>query len=464
MTRRPPRVVTGAASLLVAEAPGSSTSDDTPYTGDSVSLTGTATGTYNSKDVATATSVAFGGISLTGAQASDYTLGMQTPASATITAKTISESGLSVPVSMVYNDTTTAVVIGSAALLAAEASGTGSTADDKPYTGDTVGLTGIATGTYNFKDVATASSVTFAGLSLTGAQAGDYSLAMQTPTSATITPKTISESGLSVAASKTYDATTSATIIGAASLLTAEAPGSSTGDDKPYTGDTVSITGTPTGTYNSKDVATASSVTFAGLSLTGAQSGDYALSMQAPQATMIVKAPLTVMADDKTKVAGTIDSILTATITGFVNGEVFDTSGVTGSASISRVAGDTASDSPYLITPAIGSLSASNYYFGSFVTGLFTITPPPVDKQLINTLSQAVNGLTISYNIAPPVDQSVASSASGNSGSDGTGMMSASGETSNGVSSPASSPDMTCFDPSSASAQNASPLLVICHP
>jgi hypothetical protein len=110
-----------------------------------------------------------------------------------ITAKALTMSGLSVPPSKVYDGTNTAVVIGSpGSLQPAEAAGTGSTSDGAPYIGDAVSLTGTATGTYNSKNVATASTVTFGGVSLSGAQAGDYSLTIQSPASATITAASLS--------------------------------------------------------------------------------------------------------------------------------------------------------------------------------------------------------------------------------------------------------------------------------
>ena len=285
--------VIGTAALLTAEAPGAgSTADAKPYTGDIVNLTGTPSATYNSKDVVTATSVAFGSMALTGAQAGNYTLTTQPNQAATISAKPLTESGLSVAASKVYDATLNAPVIGTATLLTAEAPGAGSTADAKPYTGDTVGVT-TATATYNSKDVATATTVTFGSMSLAGAQAGNYTLTTQGPAAATITPKPLTESGLSVAASKVYDATQAATLIGSAGLLTAEAPGAgSTSDAKPYTGDSVSVTGTPSATYNSKDVATATTVAFGGLSLTGAQLGNYTLT-GANQAATITPKPLT---------------------------------------------------------------------------------------------------------------------------------------------------------------------------
>jgi len=89
----------------------------------------------------------------------------------------------------------------------------------------------------------------------------------------------------------------------------------------------------------------------------------------------IDKAHLTVTADAKSKTYGAADPSLTATISGFVNSEVLGTSGVTGSASLSRAAGETVAGGPYTITPTIGTLAASNYDFTTFTTGAFTIDP-----------------------------------------------------------------------------------------
>ena len=69
------------------------------------------------------------------------------PAAATITAKALTMSGLSVPASKIYNATTVAVVSGTPTLQAAETAGTGTTGDGKPYSGDTVSITGTVTGT-----------------------------------------------------------------------------------------------------------------------------------------------------------------------------------------------------------------------------------------------------------------------------------------------------------------------------
>ena len=71
---------------------------------------------------------------------------------------------------------------------------------------------------------ATARTVSFGGVSLTGSQAGDYSLTIQSAASATITAKVLTMSGLTEAGSKVYDGTTAAVVSGTPALQTAEAP------------------------------------------------------------------------------------------------------------------------------------------------------------------------------------------------------------------------------------------------
>ena len=79
--------VSGAAALQSAEAFGAgSPSDGKPYAGDTVSLTGTASYAYNSKDVSAASNIIESGLSLTGAKASNYTL-IPPSFAATITAR-----------------------------------------------------------------------------------------------------------------------------------------------------------------------------------------------------------------------------------------------------------------------------------------------------------------------------------------------------------------------------------------
>jgi len=73
-------------------------------------------------------------------------------------------------------------------------------------------------------------------------------------------------------------------------------------------------------------------------------------------------ATLTVTADDLGKTYGAGNPTLSATITGFVNGDT--SSVVSGAASLSTTATTSSSIGGYAITPVIGALSATNYTFG----------------------------------------------------------------------------------------------------
>src|SRR5262249_18799847 len=141
--------------------------------------------------------------------------------------------------------------------------------------------------------------------------------------------KALTQSGLTVPASKVYDATRNATVSGVPILQTGEPPTFNTGGDgKPYFGEAVNLTGSATGTYKTKDGTTAHSVTFGGLSLTGAQAGDYTLTTQSPQAATITTAALTITANSSSKTYG--QTVVFA-------GTEFATSGLVGGETVASV-------------------------------------------------------------------------------------------------------------------------------
>ena len=76
---------------------------------------------------------------------------------------------------------------------------------------------------------------------------------------------------------------------------------------------------------------------------------------------------------------GDANPTLTASFTGFKNGETLATSGVTGSPSLSTTAVATSpvSGSPYTITAALGTLAAGNYSF-TFANGQLTVGKAPL--------------------------------------------------------------------------------------
>jgi uncharacterized protein DUF4082/MBG domain-containing protein/Big-like domain-containing protein len=94
-----------------------------------------------------------------------------------------------------------------------------------------------------------------------------------------------------------------------------------------------------------------------------AGNGNYQAAPQVTQKVTIGPATLTVTADSQTKLFGAANPKLTATITGFVNGQNLSTSGVTGSPSCSSTAIAASPGGTYPIACTIGTLSAPNYTF-----------------------------------------------------------------------------------------------------
>ena len=176
------------------------------------------------------------------------------------------------------------------------------TAEDKPYDGttaatilaftldgvvgdDDVGLTGTAT--FDTRNAGTAKTVTDSNLGLTGAAASNYVLDTTSAT-ATANITALHVIGSFTVQSKTYDGTTTATVL-------TRSPGAV------ISGDDVSLTG-GTATFDTKNVGTGKTVTLSGASLTGADAGNYVLDAVAPTIADITARTLHVSAAGVNKV------------------------------------------------------------------------------------------------------------------------------------------------------------------
>ena len=165
--------------------------------------------------------------------------------------------------------------------------------------GDDVSLSG-GTATFGNKNVGTGKTVTGTGFSLSGADAGNYSLASSTlSTTANITPRNLTVTATGV--DKVYDGTTAATV----TLST----------DK-VSGDAVTAAYT-SASFADKHVGTGKAVSVSGISISGADAGNYnLLNTTASTTANITARPITVTAvtDSKTY-DGTTASSGTPTIT-----------------------------------------------------------------------------------------------------------------------------------------------------
>ncbi|MCX6872923.1 MAG: DUF6288 domain-containing protein [Verrucomicrobia bacterium] len=178
-----------------------------------VSTTGTAGsgGTVSTSDawagaIATFKAASTSTLTLTGTAAANYTLSGLT-GSVAITPKNLTASGLAGG-DRPYDGTAAAVLTGAAALLPAQAAGSGIAADGKPYTGDNLTLGGTATGAFADKHAGDNKTVTVTGITLAGAQKGNYTLIQPAGLTANVTvlPLTVA----AVSATKTHDGTTAA--------------------------------------------------------------------------------------------------------------------------------------------------------------------------------------------------------------------------------------------------------------
>ena len=191
----------------------------------------------------------------------------------------------------------------------------------------------------------------------------------------TITPAGLSAivASLTGTTSKVYDGTTTATLTPGNFSLSGFA-----------TGEGASVTKT-SGTYDTAGAGTNKSVTVSLSASDYAAVGGTLLSNYTLPTTVsgaigtITKAPLTVTASNASRLYGAANPTLSATVSGFVNGETVGTAaGFGGSAAVSTTATATTGVGSVVITPTAGTLTAANYDFTTLQNGALTITKAPL--------------------------------------------------------------------------------------
>ena len=193
--------------------------------------------------------------------------------------------------------------------------------------------------------------------------------------------------------SKTYDATTTATLASGNYSVRGV-----------LDGDSVTLNNPASGSYDTKNVGTGKTVTATGISIAGASNGavtvfGYQLASNSAAAAIgtINAATLTVTADDATRRQTDPNPAFTSTITGFVGGETDSlVSGLTigSSAPVPALAGQ------YAIVAS--GASAPNYVF-AYVDGILTVTAgltptSPANNPLLLLPPQRRNGFLANGN------------------------------------------------------------------
>ena len=230
-------------ATTIAQVSGASISG--VVSGDIVNVS--AIGVFNDKTVGTAKTVIIS-YSLNGADASKYVLDTTSSTSnADIIPATLTVSGVSVS-TRGYNGLTNATITG------ANLSGV--------FLQDIVSVSG--NGTFDSANAGSGIPVTTV-LSLSGADATNYTLTQPTSLTGTITPTVLTILGVTVN-NKTYDGNTNATLSGTPTLFGV------------VSGDALTVGGTPLATFSQSNVGSGLAVTVTGYILNGISSGNYTLT------------------------------------------------------------------------------------------------------------------------------------------------------------------------------------------
>jgi hypothetical protein len=253
------------------------------------------------------------GYTLTGASAGNYSL-VQPTATATISQKTLTISGLSAA-SKTYNRNVTASISGVVALVGVEL-------------GDTVTLdSSAASASFATASVGAGKTITGSGYLLAGADAGNYDLTQPTWT-ADINGIVLTISGVT-ADNKVYDRSTTAALSGTASLVGVVSP------------DVVTLsTGSAVASFADAKAGTAKAVTVTGYALGGANAANYSLVQPASLAANITAKPLTVTGTTTGKQydGSNLAPLIGATLQGVINGDIVtlanDTAGTFASSAV----------------------------------------------------------------------------------------------------------------------------------
>ena len=299
--------------------------------GDDVN-TSYASASFDNKNVYTNKLVVVTGISISGADANNYTFNTAANAFANITARslTITATGMN----KVYDGNVNAPVILS----------------DNRVSGD-VFHDSFTSAVFNDKNVGMGKAISVSGISISGTDAGNYTFNTTASTTADITarPLTVSATGIN----KVYDGNTGATV---------------TLSDNRVSGDVFTDSYT-SASFADKNVGTGKTVSASGISISGTDAGNYSFNTTATTTANITPRLITVSVDAKTKIMGAVDPALTYQVTSgsLVTGDSF-------TGALTRVAGEGVGTYAILqgtLTPGSNYIL---YYLGANLTIVYAST------------------------------------------------------------------------------------------
>ena len=380
---------TGLADILARAITATLTANDRTYDGTiaatgTLGLSGVVSGdtvsagagsmVFNNGNAGTGRTVTASGISLSGADAGNYTVNVSATGLADILARaitaTLTANG------RVYDGTTLA---------------TGSLALNGVLSGDqvTVSAGGIA---FDSKNAGTRTA-TASGLTLGGTSAANYTVTGTATGTAVIDPRAITAAA--TADSHVYDGTTATTGRIALSGV--------------ISGDTV--TGTASYRFADANAGTGRTVQVSGLGLSGADAGNYTVSLSATPVTAdITRRSVTVTVNDVTKILGQPDPAFGYTVSSgnVVNGDSFTGAPI-------RAAGDQVGR--YAIGQ--GTLALSANYLLTVVPGTLVISLTQSGAEASDALKMLQDGVGIRFSVNQDPSRNL--EGDGEQGPDGDG-------------------------------------------
>ena len=319
---------------------------DDRVAGDQLAVDSAAAG-FSDKQVGAAKTVTVSGLNLAGQDAGNYTLASNSASTtAAITPRTLVVNAGGID--KVYDGTTAANV----------------TLGDNRIAGDVLAIA-HANAAFGDKHAGTHKTVTVNGLALSGADAGNYSLASNTAgTTAAITPRALAVSAAGV--DKVYDGKLTASVV--------------LGDDR-INGDQLGVAGTAS--FADKNAGSNKAVSVSAIALSGIDAANYTLAATSA-ATSAAIAPKSLAAAIDGVVTKTYDGNATASLAagrvildGFVAGEGARVGALAGSfdsANVLQAGSVTAGLSGERVTADATTL-LSNYRLPAEVAGAGAITP-----------------------------------------------------------------------------------------
>ena len=343
---------------------------------DAVTLTNATTGQFADANVGTAKSVTTNGYSISGTDAPNYILQQPNYLTADITQALLTL----VKVTRVYTAFTPLPTDGAAYSLAGIVSGDDVAVDASGIIGD-----------YATKNVGTNINVTFTGLDLTGADAGNYSIATALTNAAIgeITPATVTLTGM-LANTKIYDGTTALTLNNTGTTVVGTLGSDDLGVNS--AGSSAAFGSPNVGTY---------SVAASGYLLTGIDAGNYVLTQPGGiSATIDPKALSAAIVGTPTRTydATSVAALTSAnySLTGFIGSE-----GATVTETVGTYDSPNAGARTVTATLTAGDFTAgggtllSNYILPTSASGAGQIDPKTLTAAIIGDPTRIYDATTV---------------------------------------------------------------------